>query len=162
MFQLKPLSSYLFNPYSLSHIYFLDEQNQSNTLSLPEKEKNIFYKDLDIISDVDIEPQMNDPITSFIIITIFGLILLPSVILIQTRTLKMLRTENSINTRMMKSQARLHMIFWPSAIFLHALVDNIYPLSALTSHHFCTVMNMYISFAMISMILYSLYAAILR
>ena len=162
MSELKPLSTYLYNPYSLPHIYFLDNQNQSNTLSIPEKENNILNKDLNLISDVDIEPQMNDPITSFIIISIYGIILLPSVILIQTRTLKMLKSDNSIDTRMMKSQARLHMIFWPSAIFLHALVDNIYPLSALTSTYFCTTMNMYITFAMISMILYSLYAAILR
>ena len=162
MSQLKPLSRHLYNQYSSPHIYFLDKQNQSNTLSIPEKENNTLYKDLNVISDVDIEPQMNDPITSFFIVTIFGIILLPSVISIQTRTLKMLKSENSINTRMMKSQARLHMTFWPSAIFLHALVDNIYPLSAVTSPHLCTVMNMLISFAMISMILYSLYAAILR
>ena len=63
---------------------------------------------------------------------------------------------------MMTSQAKLHMIFWPSSIFLHAMVDNIYPLSALTSHHFCTIMNMYFMFVIISMIIYSLYAAILR
>ena len=127
-----------------------------------EKEGNVLYKDLDLISEADIEPQMNDPITSFIILTTFGLIVLPSVILIQTRTLKMLKRENGINTRMMTAQAKLHMIYWPSAIFLHTLVDNIYPLSSLTSHHFCTIMNMYMRFGMLSMILYSFYAAILR
>ena len=162
MFQLKPLSRYLYNPYTSPYITFLDNQTPSNTVSQSEKEGNVLYKDLDLISDVDIEPQMIEPITSFIILTTFGLIVLPSVILIQTRTLKMLKSENGINTRMMEAQAKLHMIYWPSAIFLHALVDNIYPLSAVTSPHLCTVMNMLISFAMISMILYSLYAAILR
>ena len=162
MFQLKPLSRYLYNPYPLPYITFLDEQTQSNTISQSEKEGNVLYKDIDLISDVDIEPQMNDPITSFITLTTFGLILLHSVILIQTRTLKMLKRENGINTRMMTAQAKLHMIYWPSAIFLHTLVDNIYPLSALTSHHFCTIMNMYMRFGMLSMILYSFYAAILR
>ena len=62
----------------------------------------------------------------------------------------------------MKSQAKLHMIYWPSAIFLHFLVDNIYPLSALTSPHFCAIMNMYLGFGMLSMTLYSFYAALLR
>ena len=162
MFQRKPISSYLYNPYPLPYIAFLDKQNPSNTGSLSQKEGNVLYNDLDLISDVDIEPQMNDPITSFMLVTAFCLFVLPGVILIQTRTLKMLKSENSINTRMMASQAKLHMIFWPSAIFLHALVDNIYPLSALTSHHFCNIMNIYCRFAMISMIIYSFYAAILR
>ena len=162
MFQLKPLSRYLYNPYPSPYITFLDKQTPSNTTFQSEKEGDVLYKDLDLISDVNIEPQMNDPITSFIIITTFGLIVLPSVILIQTRTLKMLKRENGINTRMMESQAKLHMIYWPSVIFLHVLVDNIYPLSALTSHHFCTIMNMYMRFGMLSMILYSFYAAILR
>ena len=162
MFQLKPLSRYLYNPYHLPYITFLDNQTPSNTVSQSEKEGNVLYKDLDLISDVDIEPQISDPITSFIIVTTFCLIVLPSVILIQTRTLKMLKSENGINTRMMEAQAKLHMIYWPSAIFLHTLVDNIYPLSALTSHHFCTIMNMYMRFGMLSMILYSFYAAILR
>ena len=162
MFQLEPLSRYLYNPYPLPYITFLDKQTPSNTASPSEKEGNVLYKDLDLISDVDIEPQISDPITSFIIVTTFCLIVLPSVILIQTRTLKMLKSENGINTRMMEAQAKLHMIYWPSAIFLHTLVDNIYPLSALTSHHFCTIMNMYMRFGMLSMILYSFYAAILR
>ena len=162
MFQLGPLSRYLYNPYPLPYITFLDKQPPSNTASPSEKEGNVLYKDLDLISDVDIEPQMNDPITSFITLTTFGLILLPSVILIQTRTLKMLKRENGINTRMMEAQAKLHMIFWPSAIFLHALVDNIYPFSSLTSPHLCTIMNMYMRFGMLSMTLYSFYAALLR
>ena len=162
MFQLKQLSRYLYNPYPLSYITFLDKQTPPNTAFQSEKEGNVLYNHLDLISDVGIEPQMNDPITSFIIVTTFSLILLPSVVLIQTRTLKVLKRENGINTRMMEAQAKLHMIYWPSAIFLHFLVDNIYPLSALTSHHFCTIMNMYMRFGMLSMILYSFYAAILR
>ena len=162
MFQLKPLFRYLYNPYHLPYITFLDNQTPSNTVSQSEKEGNVLYKDLDLISEVDIEPQMNDPITSFIILTTFGLIVLPSMILIQTRTLKMLKRENGINTRMMKAQAKLHMIYWPSAIFLDALADNIYPLSALTSPHFCAIMNMYLRFGMLSMTLYSFYAALLR
>ena len=141
---------------------FLGNQTPSNTALLSQKEGNVLYKDLDLISDIDIEPLMNDPITSFISLTTLGLILLPGVVFIQTRTLKMLKGETNINARMMTSQAKLHMIYWPSAIVLHALVDNIYPLSALTSHHFCTIMNMYNTFAKISMIIYSFYAAILR
>ena len=162
MFQLKPLSRYLYNPYPLSYITFLDKQTPPNTAFQSEKEGNVLYNDLDLISDVGIEPQMNDPITSFIIVTTFSLILLPSVVLIQTRTLKMLKRENGINTRMMKAQAKLHMIYWPSAIFLDALADNIYPVSALTSPHFCAIMNMYLGFGMLSMNLYSFYAALLR
>ena len=163
MFQLQnPLSRYLYNPYPLPYITFLDTQNLSSTVTQFKKEGNVLYKDFDLISEVEIEPQINDPITSFIIVAIFSLILLPSVTLIQTRTLKMLKRDNGINTRMMAAQAKLHMLFWPSAILLHALVDNIYPLSALTSHHFCTIMNMYMRFGMISMILHSFYAALLR
>ena len=162
MFQRKPISSYLYNPYRLPYIAFVNKQNPSNTVFLSLKEGNVLYNDVDLISDLDIEPQMNDPITSCILVTTFCLFVLPGVILIQTRTLKMLKSENGINTRMMAAQAKLHMIFWPSAIFVYALVDNIYPLSALTSHHFCTILNMYFRFAMISMIIHSLYAAILR
>ena len=162
MFQLKQLSRYLYNPYPLSYITFLDKQTPPNTAFQSEKEGNVLYNHLDLISDVGIEPQMNDPITSFIIVTTFSLILLPSVVLIQTRTLKMLKRENGINTRMMEAQAKLHMIYWPSAIFLDALADNIYPLSALTSPHFCAIMNMYLGFGMLSMTLYSFYAALLR
>ena len=141
---------------------FLGNQTPSNTVFHSQKEGNVLYKDLDLISDIDIEPLMNDPITSFISLTTLGLILLPGVILIQRKTLKMLKGENSINARMMASQAKLHMIFWPSAIFMQALVDNIYPLSALTSHYFCTIMTIYMRFGMVSMILYSFYAALLR
>ena len=162
MFLRKPISSYLYNPYLLPYVAFLGNQTPSNTVFHSQKEGNVLYKDLDLISDIDIEPLMNDPITSFISLTTLGLILLPGVVFIQTRTLKMLKGETNINARMMTSQAKLHMIYWPSAIFLHALVDNIYPLSALTSHHFCTIMNMYNTFAKISMIIYSFYAAILR
>ena len=162
MFQLKPLSKYLYNPYPLPYVTFLDKQNLSNTVSQFEKEGTVLYKDLDLISEVEIEPQINDPVTSFMFVTSFSLILLPSVTLIQTRTLKMLKRDNSINTRMMEAQAKLQMIFWPSAMFLHVLVDNIYPLSALTSHYFCTIMTIYMRFGMVSMILYSFYAALLR
>ena len=162
MFQRKPISSYLYNPYRLPYIAFVNKQNPSNTVFLSLKEGNVLYNDVDLISDLDIEPQMNDPITSCILVTTFCLFVLPGVILIQTRTLKMLKSENSINTRMMAAQAKLHMIFWPSAIFVYALVDNIYPLSALTSPHFCAIMNMYLGFGMLSMTLYSFYAALLR
>ena len=63
---------------------------------------------------------------------------------------------------MMATQAKLHMIFWPSCIILYAMTDIIYPLSAVVSPHFCTIINMYMCFGMISIILYSLYAALLR
>ena len=155
-------STYLYNPYLLPYVAFLDKSKQPNAILNDEDKKSILYEDLDLITNVHIEGQLNEPMSTLAILITFSLVLVPSVIFIQMRTLKMLKVENAINSRMMVTQAKLHMIFWPSCILLHALTDLIYPLSAFVSPHFCTIINMYMCFGMISIILYSLYAALLR
>ena len=156
------LSTYLYNPYLLPYVAFLDKSKQPNSISVYEDEKSILYEDLDLITDVHIEGQLNEPISTLSVLITFSFVLIPSVIFIQMRTLTMLKAENAINSRMMVTQAKIHMIFWPSCIILHALTDIIYPLSAIVSTYFCTLTNMYMCFGMISIILYSLYAALLR
>ena len=153
-------STYLYNPYLKPYVAFLDKSSQPN--SVDGDEKTVSYKNLDVITDVHIEGQLNEPISTLTILISFSLFLIPSVIFIQMRTLTMLKSENTINSRMMATQAKLHMVFWPSCIILFALTDIIYPLSAFLSPHFCTLINMYMCFGVISIILYSLYAALLR
>ena len=155
-------STYLYNPYLLPYVAFLDKSNQPNAIFVDEDEKSVSYEDLDLITDVHVEGQLNEPISTLTILIAFSLVLVPSVMFIQMRTLTMLKSENAINSRMMVTQAKLHMIFWPSCIILYAMTDIIYPLSAVVSPHFCTIINMYMCFGMISIILYSLYAALLR
>ena len=155
-------STHLYNPYLKPYVAFLDKLSQPNSISVDGNEKTISYKNLDVITDLHIEGQLNEPMSTLTILISFSLFLIPSVIFIQMKTLTMLKSEDTINSRMMVTQAKLHMVFWPSCIILFALTDIIYPLSAFLSPHFCTLINMYMCFGVISIILYSLYAALLR
>ena len=155
-------TTHFYNPYSLPYVAILDQQTQSDFVSSAGRENSVSYNNWDIITEVDIQSQINDPITSFSIIITLGSLLVASVILIQMKTLEMLRFEHTINTRMMVTQAKLHMIFWPSSLVLYSLTDNIYPLSALTSPAFCTLMYAYLAFGFTAMILFSFYAALVR
>ena len=159
----KPIeTTYFYHPYSLPYVAFVDQQAPSNFVSSTGKQNSVSYNNLDLITEVDIQSQINDPITSISIIITLGSLLVASVILIQMKTLEMLRLEHTINTRMMVTQAKLHMVFWPSSLILYALTDNIYPLSALTSPVFCTYMYAYLAFGFTAMILFSFYAALVR
>ena len=159
----KPIqSTYFYHPYSLPYVAILDQQFPSNFVSSAGKENIGSFNNLDMITEVDIQSQINDPVTSFSIIITLGSLLVASVILIQMKTLEMLRLEHTINTRMMVTQAKMHMLFWPSSLVLYALTDNIYPLSALTSPIFCTFMYAYLAFGFTAMILFSFYAALVR
>ena len=155
-------TTYFYHPYSLPYVAILDQQIPFNFVSSARKENSGSFNNLDLITEVDIQSQINDPITSFSIIITLGSLLVASVILIQMKTLEMLRLEHTINTRMMVTQAKLHIIFWPSSLVLYALTDNIYPLSALTSPVFCTFMYAYLAFGFTAMILFSFYAALVR
>ena len=62
----------------------------------------------------------------------------------------------------MVTQAIIHIIFWPSIVIMNTLADNIYPLSAVFTASFCTVLSLYFYFCTFSMIFYSFYAAVLR
>ena len=74
----------------------------------------------------------------------------------------MLKQEKSVNNRMMVTQAKLHIIFWPLWVVAITLTDNIYPLSAFTTPITCSVLRYCIYFCEFSFILYSFYAALLR
>ena len=72
----------------------------------------------------------------------------------------MLEQEKSVNNQLMVTQARIHMIFWPSIVIINTLADNIYPLMTLTTPTFCTFLSFFFYFCVFSMILYTFYAAL--
>ena len=74
----------------------------------------------------------------------------------------MLKQENSVNNKLMTTQARIHIILWPTFVIVNTLADNIYPLSAVTTPAFCTIFRIFFYFCVLSMVLYSFYAALLR
>jgi len=158
-------SSHFHNPYTLPYLGFLIEgQNASDGL-FSSFERNTNYlsnPDLNILSSVDLFTHTQNPIISLVIITPIMLLLAASTVFIQVRTLQMLKHERSVNNSLMVTQAKIHIIFWPSIVIVNVLIENIYPLSSYTTPLFCTILSFFLYFFMISIILYSFYAAILR
>ena len=122
----------------------------------------IFIPNLNLISIIEIHTHTIHPAISLALILPIQFLLTASAIFIQLRTLDMLKKENSVNNPLMVTQARIHIIFWPSIVIVNTLTDNIYPLSAIFTASFCTVLSLYFYFCTFSMIFYSFYAAFLR
>ena len=141
--------------------FSIENQNESFD---PFLQDNQFDKteNFNKITDIDLLTFTQRPITSLALIMPIQLTFAASAIFIQIRTLQMLKQESSVNNQMMVSQARLHILFWPSFVVVNTLTDNIYPLSNLLTSHFCSVFSFFLHFCFYSMILYSLYAALLR
>ena len=74
----------------------------------------------------------------------------------------MLKKESSVNNRSMRTQAKVHIVFWPSIVVVNTLGDNIYPLKEVFSSTFCTALSFHVYFCAESIVLYSFYAALLR
>ena len=158
------INKYLHNPYQGSDLVFLSQHwNTSNETSQQDKNSiDAIMWDMNSISMIEISPDTLNPILSLALILPIQLLFAISAIFIQLRTLEMLKKENSVNNSLMVTQARLHIIFWPSIVVFNTLIDNIYPVAAIVTPLFCTVLSFYFYFCVFSMILYSFYAAFLR
>ena len=158
------IKKYLHNPYQGSDLVFLSQhRNISNDANQQDNDSSeVIMGNINLISMIEISPDTLNPILSLALILPIQLLLATSAIFIQLRTLEMLKKENSVNNSLMVTQARLHIIFWPSIVVVNTLIDNIYPVAAILTPSFCTVLSFYFYFCVFSMILYSFYAAFLR
>ena len=156
------ISKYLHNPYQDSSLVFLSYPwNTSNDSYHPDANSSD-TSIMNLISLIEIGDQTIHPAISLALILPIQFLFTTSAIFIQLRTLDMLKKENSVNNPLMVTQARIHIIFWPTIVIVNTLADNIYPLSAVFTSAFCTVLSLYFYFCTFSMILYSFYAAFLR
>ena len=158
-------SSYFHYPYTFPHLAFLIEHKNASGGPFSSWKRNtnhLLFQEFNILSSVELIAPTADPVISLAIITPIMLLLAASTVFIQIRTLQMLKHERSVNNRLMVTQAKIHIIFWPSIVIVNGLMENIYPLSSYTTPLFCTIISFLIYFFMISIILYSFYAAILR
>ena len=148
------------NPY----IAFLSENKTMSPGSFTSKEdSNIPFNDnINLIFSLELVSFLQKPIVSLCFIMPVQLLFATTAVFIQIRTLDMLKKENSINNRSMTTQAKLHMIFWPSIVLVNTLSDNIYPLSEVFSSTFCAALSFHVYFCAESIVLYSFYAALLR
>ena len=158
------INKYLHNPYQGSDLVFLSQHwNISTDANHQDNDSSeVIMGSINLISMIEISPDTLHPILSFALILPIQLLLTTSAIFIQLRTLEMLKKENSVNNSLMVTQARLNIIFWPSIVVVNTLIDNIYPVAAILTPSFCTVLSFYFYFCVFSMILYSFYAAFLR
>ena len=159
-------SNHFHNPYDLPFLAFIPEQGNHSKYTLPgsnkdELDENL-YPTIDILSSMELHSQTLPTLESFGIVLPIGLIFGSSACFIQSRTLAMLKQENSVNNKMMVTQAKMHMIFWPTLVLTTMLTDNIYPLTAYIPAEFCTVLSFFWEFCGMCIILYSFYAALLR
>ena len=158
------ISKYLHNPYQESYLVFsIHPWNTSNdSYHQDANSSDTSIWSMNLISIIEIGTQTIHPAISLALILPIQFLFTTSAIYIQLRTLDMLKKENSVNNPLMVTQARIHIIFWPSIVIVNTLTDNIYPLSAVLTSSFCTVLSLYFYFCTFSMILYSFYAAFLR
>ena len=164
MNNLTQLSSFV-SPYEKNFLAFLIEKNQTSISSLSSQHNepdDLLVENIYIIDNLEIHDHTQNPIVSLALISPIQFTFAMSAIFIQIRTLQMLKRETSVNNRLMVSQAKIHIVAWPSFVVVNALVDNIYPLSEFLSPWFCTALSLIVYFTMFSMVLYSFYAAFLR
>ena len=159
---------YFHNPYTLPYLafytkekdepkhHFLAPSNQATT--------NYYGSNVDyhLITSVDLHTQTEDPIISLIVTTPITIFFAASAVFIQSRTLQMLKHESGVNNRLMTTQAKIYMIYWPVLVLMNAIITNIYPLSTFTTPYLCTVLSFFLNFCAQSLILYTFYACLLR
>ena len=157
---------YFHQPYTKQYLTFLNP-SKSTPENYPDPHHEnpqmvISDGNINWISNVEIKPATLSPFLSFGLICPVQLLVATSAILIQIRTLDMLRHERSVNNPLMVTQAKLQILFWPTIVIASTLMDNIYPLSAILTPMFCFVLSFYFYFCIFSLTLYSFYAALLR
>ena len=158
------IRKYLHNPYQDSHLVFLSHPGNTSNDSYPREanSSDTSIWSMNLISIIELHTHTIHPAISLALILPIQFLFTASAIFIQLRTLDMLKKENSVNNSLMVTQAIIHIIFWPSIVIMNTLADNIYPLSAVFTASFCTVLSLYFYFCTFSMIFYSFYAAFLR
>ena len=148
------ISKYLHNPYQDSYLVFSSHpwntSNDSYHHDANSCDTSIWS--MNLISIIEIGTQTIHPAISLALILPIQFLFTTSAIFIQLRTLDMLKTENSVNNPLMVTQAQIHIIFWPSIVIVNTLTDNIYPLSAVLTSSFCTVLSLYFYFCTFSML----------
>ena len=161
-----PYPFFNYNPYSESYLAAAIRTN--DTLRQPMFEYNPYDnssggKDMIFLSDIDMydQPVIN-PIFALTIVSPVQIAFMISSIFIQVRTLQMLNRETSVNNLLMATQAKIHIIFWPSFTIATALTETLYPLVTHFTPIFCYILKFYVYFCFFSFILYSFYAALLR
>ena len=176
-----PFPFYNYAPYTKSFLGFtIYNDNESLIPAITsikvdvDKTQSVDHKHLDTTSpdhyrtfssfiDIDLYRQpVLPPIISLLVIPMIQLILVFTGMLIQLRTLQMLRREASVNSMMMVTQAKIHIIFWPIWAISVTLTESFYPLVNLITPHACHLMKFYVYFSLFSFILYSFYASLLR
>ena len=156
------------NPYTKPYLVFDTKLIKELDLpSFPSSNKTNAHNFLsnsnsNLLTSVELHTQTSDPIISLGIATPIMLIFAASSVFIQSRTLQMLKHESSVNNRLMATQAKIHMIYWPVCVLAYALTENVYPLSTFTTPYFCTILSFFVNFCTISIILYTFYACLLR
>ena len=153
-----------YDPYPFAYLPFLHAQKviSPHNDSHINQNNDFFEEPVGIISHLELHTQTENPIITLGICFPVWFFFTITAIFIQIRTLDMLKQENSVNNKLMVTQAKLHIVFWPTMMIMIELTDNIYPLAAYTTPHFCTVMSLFVSFCSLCIILYSFYAALLR
>ena len=153
-----------YDPYPLPYLPFLQAQKNISLQNDRHINQNdeLFEEAVTFISHLDLHTQTENPIVTLGICLPIWFFFTIMAIFIQILTLDMLKQENSVNNKLMVTQAKLHIVFWPTIMIMIELTDNIYPLAAYTSPYFCTVMCLFITFCSFCIILYSFYAALLR
>ena len=121
------------------------------------------YRTFSSFTDIDLYRQaVLPPMISLLVIPIIQIILVLTGMLIQLRTVQMLRRETSVNGMMMVTQAKIHIIFWPIWAIAVTLTESFYPLVNLITPYACHLIKFYVYFSLFSFILYSFYASLLR
>ena len=156
------------NPYNKSYVaFYIEGTKESEFPSLSSSNQTtdnnyLLSFDSNFLTSVDLHTQTGDPYISLGIATPIMAVFAASTFFIQSRTLQMLKQESSVNNRLMVTQAKIHMIYWPVCVLAYALTENIYPLSAFTTPYFCTMLSFFVNFCAISIMLYTFYASLLR
>ena len=151
-----------YDPYPLPYLPFFLQHNDNSANPLKNQDENFFEDGLNIISSLELHTQTEDPILTLGVCLPIWTFFTITAVFIQIRTLNMLRQESSVNNMLMVTQAKLHIIFWPTIMAMIEITDNVYPLATYTPPHFCTILSFVTNFCTLCIILYSFYAALLR
>ena len=110
--------SLFYNPYEAPYISFLIERNStpSDSSSLNEDSNLTLFDNVNFVSDLELGSQFPNPIVSLAFIIPIQLLLASIAVFIQIRTLQMLKQEKSVNNRLMTTQSKLHIVFWPTIV----------------------------------------------
>ena len=156
--------SLFYHPNTKPYYAFLSETNtiSPGTFLLHKTPNQTILETVNLISNLELVTFTQNPIISLAFIMPIQVLFASTAVFIQIRTLQMLKQENSVNNRLMTTQAKLHMLFWPTIVMANTLSDNIYPLSEVLTSNFCSILCFHMYFCAKSMILYSFYAALLR